>query len=118
MMRVRSMLRRVVPLVPALLVGVALCALDPTRTSAPKLSHIQDRSHKTETHCGSKKEVIKAEGERTHYELLAESDADIHLGCLGKPGYYTVVLFSARWCEPCGPIWKEILTSVSAYANV
>jgi thiol-disulfide isomerase/thioredoxin len=42
----------------------------------------------------------------------------IHVGHLSRVGYYTVFLFSAKWCEPCNVIWSEVPQWVEKYSNV
>lgn len=40
------------------------------------------------------------------------------LSSVSRDGYYTVVVFSADWCQPCHAIWKEIPDHLDQYSNV
>ena len=42
----------------------------------------------------------------------------VSLASLSFPGFYTVILLSATWCEPCHVAWSEARSWLRAYPNV
>lgn len=42
----------------------------------------------------------------------------VDLTSLRKPGYYTLVMFSADWCQPCKSVWRTVPDYLRAMPNV
>lgn len=65
-------------------------------------------------------DVGRAEGEPDHKTRLFRTSASgfVHIGSLSYPGYYTLILFSAKWCAPCRVLWSEAPTWVEEFPNL
>jgi len=50
--------------------------------------------------------------------FLIKPKGYVHAGAYSVPGYYTLIIFSASWCAPCGKLREQALGWLKRYPNL